>query len=130
MHYVSTYGRTASLDVNGILMKSTNVDLQIDGYMIADGLQTIVAWLTGLMTSTVSLCFLPLAPPPVAAAILALYLLCALQAFYLFRMAGNFSAVNAALFPVALLFYQRLFFRSLLRRRQGKTVQWKGRDVL
>ena len=44
-------------------------------------------------------------------------------------MAGNFSVLNAIFFPCSLLFYQVLFFTSLIERRLGIKTQWKGRHV-
>ena len=46
-----------------------------------------------------------------------------------FRKVGNFSYLNALLFPVSLTFHQWVFARAKRRRKQGLTTQWKGRDV-
>jgi hypothetical protein len=57
------------------------------------------------------------------------YSLYVAQCFLAFGMVGNFSMVNALFFPVSLLFYQVLFFTSILQRKLGKNTEWKGRDV-
>lgn len=57
------------------------------------------------------------------------YLIYAFQCLSAFKRAGNFSLWNALLFPVSLLFYQVLFFGSIIDKKRGKTSQWKGRTV-
>lgn len=52
-----------------------------------------------------------------------------LQCVMAFRLVGNFSFLNAVLFPVSLMFYQVLFFASVMKRRRGGAMEWKGRDV-
>ena len=89
----------------------------------------ISLWLSGLIMSTISLTFLPLAGSTVLIGILVLYGLCAIQTLYLIKQAGSFSTWSALIFPIGLFFYQGLFFRALRRKKQGGQVQWKGRDV-
>lgn len=89
----------------------------------------ISIWLSGLIMATIALTFLPLAGTEARFAVGALYLLAALQCVFVFRSAGSFSLFNALLFPVALAFYQLVFFQALRRRKTGGQVQWKGRDV-
>ena len=72
---------------------------------------------------------LPFAGPLVQAGVAVAYVLYALQCWRAFRLVGSFSVVNALLFPVSLLFYQTLFFTSVVRRRMGKKTEWKGRHV-
>lgn len=81
--------------------------------------------LSGLVMGMISLAFLTLAPTPVAI----FYSLCVVQSWYLFRHAGNFNPLSAILFPIGLCFYQGIFFRALNRRKEGGTVEWKGRHV-
>lgn len=57
------------------------------------------------------------------------YLIYVFQCRYAFRLAGNFSWFNALLFPISLLFYQCLFFSSLIDKRRKKTILWKGRPT-
>lgn len=60
---------------------------------------------------------------------LGVYTIYAVQCYSTFRKIGSFSLLNALLFPISLLFYQALFFTSLISRKLGKTTQWKGRLV-
>lgn len=89
----------------------------------------ISVWLSGLMMITVSLTFLPLAGEEARLNIGILYSLGVFQCLYLFKHAGNFAFVNAVFFPLALVFYQVVFFLALRRKRVGGQIQWKGRDV-
>lgn len=57
------------------------------------------------------------------------YMIYAIQSLFIFRKIGSFSPINALFFPISLLFYQTLFFVSILSKKRGKTTQWKGRDV-
>lgn len=57
------------------------------------------------------------------------YFLGVIQTIYAFRLAGNFSFVNALLFPIALLFYQLLFLASCVKQKCGTQTKWKGRNV-
>lgn len=86
-------------------------------------------WLSGLIMSLISLTFLPLASPAVTIAIGIFYLLCVVQCLYLFSHVGSYRVLNSILFPIGLCFYQSVFFRSLIRKKKGGQVQWKGRDV-
>lgn len=57
------------------------------------------------------------------------YGLNACQCLVLFRLAGSFTIWNALLFPLALIFYQTLFFCSMIDNKRGKRSEWKGRTV-
>lgn len=59
----------------------------------------------------------------------AAYLIHACQCVITFQRAGSFSLWNGILFPLSLLFYQVLFFSSVIDKKRGKTSQWKGRTV-
>lgn len=88
-------------------------------------------WITGAMLATVGLvlaCF-PAADSGFRLSALAAYLVYASQCRKAFRLAGTFSTLNALFFPVSLLFYQGLFFSSLLGRKRGIKTRWKDRDV-
>ncbi len=89
----------------------------------------VSAWLSALIMATIALSFLPFADFWQRLLVGKLYLLGAVQCLHVFRHVGRYSWLNAALFPVALAFYQIVFFRALRRRRAGGTVAWKGRDV-
>jgi len=85
--------------------------------------------LSGLIMGMIALTFLFQASVAVAWAVGGFYFLCVFQSWYLFRQAGNFSPLGAILFPIGLCFYQGLFFRALNCKREGGTVEWKGRHV-
>jgi len=89
----------------------------------------ISIWLSGLIMSVIALTFVPLASPFALVGIASLYLLGVIQSLYLFKSAGNFWIAGALLFPIGLAFYQGVFFRALRRRKEGRAVTWKGRDV-
>lgn len=89
----------------------------------------ISSWLSGLLMITIALAFLPFADLYQRIFIGKLYLLGVIQCLHVFRHTGNFSPLNACLFPVPLFFYQLVFFRALRRKKAGGKVSWKGRDV-
>ncbi|MBK1835554.1 glycosyltransferase [Roseibacillus ishigakijimensis] len=92
----------------------------------------ISLWLTGAMTILVSLpfaLFYPHADPAFVPLLAAGYLFYAAQCGWAFRLVGRFSPLTALLFPIALTFYQVLFFTALRDQKKGKTTPWKGRDV-
>ncbi len=60
---------------------------------------------------------------------LVLYALYTIQCFSVFRSTGAFSYLNALLFPISLLFYQVIFFHSILQKKRNKPTDWKGRSV-
>ena len=88
-------------------------------------------WISSLMFVLVSLGLL--ATPYTSQTYLTLtstaYIFSSIQCFCAFRHAGSFSILNALFFPITLLFYQVLFFTSILNRKLGKQTQWKGRAV-
>ncbi len=89
----------------------------------------ISLWLTAGMMTVVSLFFLPSAEPSFTLVVSLAYLLFASQCAWAFRQVGSFSLLNAFLFPLGLIFYQILFFTSLLEKKLGIQTNWKGRDV-
>ena len=87
-------------------------------------------WISGAMFSTVSIAITPFSQNPGFLLLSTLsYLLYAYQCRKVFSAIGNFSLGNALLYPLALLFYQSLFFTSLITQKLGKTTDWKGRQV-
>lgn len=86
-------------------------------------------WITGAMLACAALAFTPCAPSAVRASSAAAYLFCAVNCLIAFRLAGNFSLLNALFFPVSLFFYQALFFTAVIERRLGVKSRWKGRHV-
>jgi 4,4'-diaponeurosporenoate glycosyltransferase len=57
-----------------------------------------------------------------------MYLAAAGQVAWLGRRVGGFHPLAALLYPVPLVFFFGLFARSAMR--SGKSVKWKGRDIL
>lgn len=91
----------------------------------------ISIWLTSGMTLLTSLLLLLLGVGSEALLIVTSvgYGAFALQCWWAFRMAGNFSFGSALLFPIGLIFYQTLFLTALIERACGRKTQWKGRHV-
>ncbi|NWK54085.1 glycosyltransferase [Verrucomicrobiaceae bacterium N1E253] len=88
-------------------------------------------WITGAMFSLVSLACMctPFVPPAFLPLSLIAYIVYVFQCLIAFRMAGNFSWVNALCYPVSLIFYQYLFFSSIIDKRRGRNILWKGRPT-
>lgn len=90
-------------------------------------LLTTSLWLTGGMILIGCLVSIPFLPASYLQTTLAAYLAYALLSHFAFRLAGNFSFLTALFFPLPLLFYQYLFFKSLLDQKKGNKAVWKGR---
>ncbi|TLS36079.1 glycosyltransferase [Pseudalkalibacillus caeni] len=58
-----------------------------------------------------------------------LYLLFAMEFFWMLRRAGNFSLWAAALFPVMLFFFVAVFIFSIFQTYFKRTVSWKDRSI-
>ncbi len=58
-----------------------------------------------------------------------LYFLFAAGLFRMLRMIGNFKMISSILFPIHLIFFNIVFFRSLYLKIFNKRVSWKSRDV-
>jgi len=88
-------------------------------------------WITGAMFALVGVLVacLPMVTAEYRVAAGLAYAVYVVQCWWAFRLVGTFSVCNAVLFPVSLLFYQVLFFTSVLAGKRGKTTEWKGRDV-
>lgn len=88
-------------------------------------------WISGMMLTIVCLIlsFTSYASDPFVLVTALAYLIYACQSLRVFKLAGTFSAWNALFFPLSLLFYQTLFFSSLIDKKRGKTTNWKGRAV-
>ncbi len=88
-------------------------------------------WISGMMLTIVciGLCFSSSTPPLFYQLTAAAYFIHACQCIRSFQMAGNFSFCNALFFPLSLIFYQVLFFGSIIDKKRGKSSQWKGRTV-
>jgi 4,4'-diaponeurosporenoate glycosyltransferase len=90
----------------------------------------IALWLTGITVCTFST-LLSLLPwfavlRPIQAAF---YLLYAAQMYWMLRRVGSFGPLTAILFPVPLVFFHIVYFRSVHIVRSTTTVTWKGRRI-
>jgi len=52
-----------------------------------------------------------------------------IQIYFMLRAIGRFSLATSIFFPIPLLFYFFIFFRSLVRGRQHRSIQWRGREL-
>lgn len=88
-------------------------------------------WLSAGMLTITSLCFLgnSHAPSHYSTYVIISYIANALACFWAFRIGGSFSILNSLFFPIPLMFYQTLFFKSLIDNRRGLKTSWKGRMV-
>lgn len=88
-------------------------------------------WVTGAMLCLTALIMAVL--PGAGAAFRwwagAAYVVYAGQCFFALRKIGRFSPFTSVLFPVPLMFYQTVFFSSLIGARVKVKNKWKGRDV-
>ena len=91
----------------------------------------VSVWITGAMLALVGgvLAATPFASDCFRLVAIVVYALYVIQCHRAFRVAGNFSLLNALFFPCSLLFYQAIFFTSLIERRLGIKTRWKGRHV-
>ena len=87
-------------------------------------------WISGGMLITGTTITALLKGQPLAqVATLTTYIIYVIQCYCTFRKTGSFSPLNAIFFPVSLLFYQILFFSSIISKKLGQSTQWKGRNV-
>jgi 4,4'-diaponeurosporenoate glycosyltransferase len=91
----------------------------------------ISLWITGAMLAIASsvLAWTSLATPSFQILAATAYLLYAGQLFGALRRLGSYSPLTSLFFPIPLLFYQTLFFSSLLDRGLGRKTKWKGRAM-
>lgn len=57
------------------------------------------------------------------------YFAYAVQFFFMLRMVGSFSVWSSLFYPIQLVAFYVIYFRSSVLNAQGKSMQWKGRDV-
>lgn len=80
----------------------------------------MLAWIFSMLSPLVSL----ISPWVVAA-----YAAFAVGLYFMLRMIGRFQWWTCALYPVLLMTFFILFFRSALARMTGRQVTWKGRSM-
>lgn len=88
-------------------------------------------WIAGAMLACagIAMAFVPFVASDCRAAMVAVYVLYAMQCLWAFRLAGNFALLGALFFPCALLFYQALFLTAVIGRKLGIKTRWKDRHV-
>ncbi len=85
----------------------------------------VLAWVSGLIASTVALGPGDLELGP-AAAVYSAYVI---QLAVLLRRVGRFGWLTAALFPIPLAFFLFVFLRSALLTFVRREVRWRGRSI-
>jgi 4,4'-diaponeurosporenoate glycosyltransferase len=90
----------------------------------------IILWLTGVTGCVIS-SFLSLLPwfavyRPMQAVFYVLY---AAQLYWMLRRIGSFGPLTAVAFPIPLVLFHIVLFRSTSLVRRGKDVTWKGRSI-
>ncbi len=100
----------------------------IDGAAATGGvvLSLTIVWLTSICTVFILVCVAPSSLRVFAATC---YILAASQVFFSARQIGSFRWTTALLYPMPLLFFFGLFAASLLGRKLGRQVNWRGREV-
>jgi 4,4'-diaponeurosporenoate glycosyltransferase len=88
----------------------------------------IIFWLSAGFIITIKLVFSVLGGNSIIFWIL-LYLAFALQMYWMLRRIGTFKLLTPLFFPINLLFYVIVFFRSLYYQISKKTISWKSREV-
>jgi 4,4'-diaponeurosporenoate glycosyltransferase len=90
----------------------------------------IIGWITGGFTSVVLLVVAAFAGSLSALALAGiLYLLFALQTWFMLIRIGSFRFYTALLYPISLSFYVAVFARSSISVVLKKKVSWKGRQM-
>jgi 4,4'-diaponeurosporenoate glycosyltransferase len=90
----------------------------------------IIAWITGGFTSVVWFVIAVFTGSRNAPALSGiLYLLFALQTWFMLFRIGSFRFYTALLYPIPLLFYVAVFARSSIIVALKKKVSWKGRQM-
>jgi len=85
-----------------------------------------IYWLTNAMLTA---CMLLAIHSPLWPVFATLYLLNAIQIGWLGRQLGTFRQLTAMCYPVALTFYFAIFAQSMRRRKAGRPVTWRGRQI-
>lgn len=91
---------------------------------------TIIVWVTGGIHAMAGLIRGFSAGDPVGFLLpLGVYILYALQIYWMAARIGNFGLWTALAFPVYISFFVLIFFRSLYLKFLKKSVRWKERDI-
>lgn len=113
------------------LVEGFTKNMAIGASQMRGGYKTlIILWLTGVTVCVISgiaslLPWFSVYRPMEAA----LYVLYAGELYWMLRRIGSFGPLTALLFPVPLVFFHVVFFRSMHRVRFRNEVTWKGRSI-
>jgi len=90
-----------------------------------------IFWISGGTVAFILILRLVLFSQPVQtrAFFLAVYLLYTGQTWWMLRRIGNFGLLTSLFFPVHLMFFHIVFFRSFLMTSLKKEIKWKGRNI-
>lgn len=90
----------------------------------------IVAWICGSIGTTRSLIEAIIATNNVQIAISgSLYILYAVQVYWMLVRVGNFKFYTALFYPIAMTFFVVVFIHSFVRIFLVRSVKWKGRKI-
>jgi 4,4'-diaponeurosporenoate glycosyltransferase len=90
----------------------------------------IVAWICGSIGTTRSLIEAIIATNNVQIAISgSLYILYAVQVYWMLVRVGNFKFYTALFYPIAMTFFVVVFIHSFVRIFLVRSVKWKGREI-
>ena len=90
----------------------------------------IVAWICGSIGTTRSLIEAIIAANNVQIAISgSLYILYAVQVYWMLVRVGNFKFYTALFYPIAMTFFVVVFIHSFVRIFLVRSVKWKGREI-
>jgi 4,4'-diaponeurosporenoate glycosyltransferase len=90
----------------------------------------LALWFTGLFSSAFFTVRWGCSGNPFAAVESVLfYLLYAAELLWMLKKVGNFGPLSALFYPLHLLFFLFVFFRSLVMTYVVRTVTWKGRSI-
>jgi 4,4'-diaponeurosporenoate glycosyltransferase len=92
-------------------------------------------WLTGMTTSVIAFCWGIAAlcsggeSAAFGAVAIGLYVLYAVQLWWMLRRIGSFGPLTALMFPVPLAFFHAVFARSVWLTQVRGSVTWRGRQI-
>ncbi|MBD3418636.1 MAG: glycosyltransferase [Chitinivibrionales bacterium] len=90
----------------------------------------INVWLTGVLLSAWNLIVSPFAASILpAAAAAACYVLYVLQIRSVLAGIGSFPVIGALTYPIHVVFFMIVFFRSLIMKKGRRHAMWKGREI-
>lgn len=86
-------------------------------------------WITAAGSAAMSLPWVPGNPSVGGLAGAIIYLLFVAQLAVIARRVGSFHLLTLLLYPIALVTFMAIFFRSVWRSRVRRSVRWRGRTI-